>query len=95
MDEIIRVMKAPGIDVTRGFFPVRCDDPLTNVELARSGCGLGGLFRAIGDADALLERIDLIPDLPSLPVWLTAAARLRQSPRLRRVWEALAAAFPA
>lgn len=95
MDQIIRAMQALGIDVTRSFFPVRCDDPLTYVELVRAGCGLGGILRAVGDPDPLLERIDLIPGLPSLPVWLTAPPRLRQSPRLRRVWDALAAAFPA
>lgn len=95
MDQIIRVMRMLGLDVSRSFFPVRCDDPLTYVELVRAGCGVGGILRAIGDPDPVLERIDLIPDLPSLPVWLTAAPRLRQSPRLRRVWDALAAAFPA
>jgi DNA-binding transcriptional LysR family regulator len=95
MDQIIRVMGMLGIDVTRSFFPVRCDDPLTYVELVRAGCGLGGILRAVGDPDPALERIDLIPDLPSLPVWLTAAPRLRQSPRLRRVWDALATAFTA
>lgn len=95
MDQIIRVMRMLGIDVARSFFPVRCDDPLTYVELLRAGCGLGGILRAVGDPDPVLERIDLIPDLPSLPVWLTAAPNLRQSPRLRRVWDALAAAFAA
>lgn len=95
MDQIIRVMRGLGIEVSRGFFPVRCDDPLTYVELLRAGCGLGGIPRAVGDADPALERIDLIADLPVLPVWLTAAPRLRQSPRLRRVWEALAAGFAA
>jgi DNA-binding transcriptional LysR family regulator len=95
MDQIIRVMNMLGMDVPRSFFPVRCDDPLTYVELVRAGCGLGGILRRLGDADPELERIEVIPDLPSLPVWLTAAPRLRQSPRLRRVWDALAAAFPA
>jgi DNA-binding transcriptional LysR family regulator len=95
MDQIIRVMRMLGMDVTRSFFPVRCDDPLTYVELVRAGCGLGGILRAVGDPDPMLERIDLIPALPSLPVWLTAAPHLRQSPRLRRVWDALAASFPA
>jgi DNA-binding transcriptional LysR family regulator len=95
MGQIIRVMGMLGIGVTRSFFPLRCDDPLTYVELVRAGCGLGGILRPLGDADPLLERIDLVPDLPSLPVWLTAAPRLRQSPRLRRVWDALATAFPA
>jgi DNA-binding transcriptional LysR family regulator len=95
MDQIIRVMAQLGMTVTRSFFPVRCDDPLTYVELIRAGSGLGGILRRLGDGDPLLERIDLIPDLPSLPVWLTAAPRLRQSPRLRRVWDALAAGFTA
>jgi len=95
MDQIIRVMSMLGMEVPRSYFPVRCDDPLTYVELVRAGCGLGGILQAVGDGDPDLERIDLIPDLPSLPVWLTAAPRLRQSPRLRRVWDALAAAFAA
>ncbi|MBN8630897.1 MAG: LysR family transcriptional regulator [Rhodobacterales bacterium] len=95
MDQIIRAMGKLGINVDRSFFPVRCDDPLTYVELVRAGCGVGGLLRALGDAEPALERIDLIPGLPSLPVWLAAAPHLRQSPRLRRVWDALANAFPA
>lgn len=94
MDQIIRVMAPLGMSVTRSFFPVRCDDPVTYLELVRAGCGLGGILRVVGDADPALERIDLVP-LPSLPVWLTAVPRLRQSPRLRRVWDALAAAFHA
>lgn len=95
MDQVIRVMASMGITVDRHFFPVRCDDPLTYLELVRAGAGLGGILRRIGDADPLLERIDIVPDLPSLPVWLTAAPRLRQSPRLRLVWDALADGFTA
>jgi DNA-binding transcriptional LysR family regulator len=95
MDQIIRVMGGLGIAVDRSFFPVRCDDPLTYVELVRAGCGVGGILRRLGDADPALERIDLIPDLPALPVWLTAAPRLRRSPRLTLVWDALAQAFVA
>ncbi|MBL9053570.1 MAG: hypothetical protein JNN02_07545 [Tabrizicola sp.] len=95
MDQIIRVMAGLGMRVDRSFFPVRCDDPLTYHELVRAGAGLGGIPRVVADADPVLERVDLVPDLPSLPVWLTAAPRLRQSPRLRRVWDALADGFTA
>ncbi len=95
MDQVIRVMASLGITVDRHFFPLRCDDPLTYLELVRAGAGLGGILRRIGDTDPALERIDVVPDLPSLPVWLTAAPRLRQSPRLRRVWDALADGFTA
>lgn len=95
LDQIIRVMSGLGMPVERHFFPVRCDDPLTYLELIRAGAGLGGILCRVGDADPGLERIDLVPDLPRLPVWLTAAPRLRQSPRLRRVWDALADGFTA
>lgn len=95
LQQIIRVMAGLGITVDRQFFPVRCDDPLTYLELVRAGAGLGGILCRIGDADPLLERIEVAPDLPSLPVWLTAAPRLRQSPRLALVWDALAGGFTA
>lgn len=94
-DQIIKVMAAMGFPVTRSFFSLRCDDPLAYIELIRAGCGIGAMLRRIGDADPALERIDDLITLPTLPVWLTAAPTLRQSPRLRRVWDALAAAFQA
>ena len=93
--QIIRAMAAADITVSRSFFPVRTDDPLVYQDLIRAGCGLGGLLCQIGDADPTLERIDGLVTLPALPVWLVAAPALRQSPRLRRVWDALAAAFTA
>ncbi|NJS40725.1 MAG: LysR family transcriptional regulator, partial [Rhodobacteraceae bacterium] len=91
--QVIRAMAAVGITVSRSFFPVRTDDPLVYQDLIRAGCGLGGLLCQIGDADPGLERIDGLVSLPALPVWLVAAPALRQSKRLRRVWDALAAAF--
>lgn len=94
-DQIIRAMAGLGIPVSRSFFPLRCDDPLVYIALIQAGCGLGAMLRRIGDPDPALERIDGLVNLPSLPVWLTAAPTLRQSPRLRRVWDALAAAFQA
>lgn len=94
-DQIIRAMVAMGYPVSRGFFPVRTDDALVYQDLIRAGCGVGGLLRCIGDPDPGLERIDGLISLPTLPIWLTAAPALRQSPRLRRVWDVLAAAFTA
>ncbi len=91
--QIIRAMAGAGISVSRSFFPVRTDDPLVYQDLIRAGCGIGGLLCRIGDAEPGLERIDGLVTLPDLPVWLVAAPALRQSPRLRRVWDALATAF--
>jgi DNA-binding transcriptional LysR family regulator len=92
-DQIIRMMQDMGYAVSRGFFPLRCDDALIYWALVQAGCGVGGALRAVGDTDPLVERIDLPLPLPVLPVWLTAAPAMRQSPRLRRVWDALADAF--
>lgn len=65
------------------------------MELIRAGCGIGAMLRRIGDVDPALERLDGLIALPTLPVWLTLAPMLRQSPRLRRVRDALATAFTA
>jgi DNA-binding transcriptional LysR family regulator len=89
-DLMIRVMAAQGYAVTRDFFPLRCDDQLVNWALVRAGGGVGGMQRAVGDADPLVERIaDFIP-LPALPVWLVVPQALRQVPRIARVLQALA-----
>jgi DNA-binding transcriptional LysR family regulator len=94
-DLMLRMMRGLGIDRLREDFPVRCDDQIVYWNLVRAGCGVGGMQRLIADADPTVARVaDFIP-LPSLPVWLTAAQALRQSPRIRRVFDHLAASFRA
>jgi DNA-binding transcriptional LysR family regulator len=85
-----RLLDRLGIPMTREDFPVRCDDQVVLIELARAGCGIGVLLRRIGDPDARLERLPDILPLPALPVWLAAPQALRQTPRLRRVFDFLA-----
>ncbi len=91
-DRILRGMRALGWPATREGFATRCDDTATAWTLIRAGCGLGIGPRAVGGADPDLEEIAL-PGvaLPSLPVWLAAPERTRRTPRLARVWTALAA----
>ncbi|WP_212522736.1 LysR family transcriptional regulator [Actibacterium sp. MT2.3-13A] len=90
-ETIIRTMRAAGLEVSRDFFAVRCDDQAAYWQLVRAGCGVGGMQVAIGEAEPGVERI--LPDLPlpALPVWLAAPAALRHTPRIRLVWDALAA----
>jgi DNA-binding transcriptional LysR family regulator len=90
-DQILRMMADLGQVVDRSFFPLRCDDQLVHLALVRAGCGISGMPVAIGDADPLLQRIPGLIDLPALPVWLVAAPGLRETPRIARVWDALAA----
>lgn len=81
---------AAGFPVTRDMFAVRCDDNAVYVALLRAGCGIGFLQACAGRRDPELEEIALGLDLPALPVWLTAHPAMRQTPRVRRVWDKLA-----
>ncbi|HHL22817.1 MAG TPA: LysR family transcriptional regulator [Aliiroseovarius sp.] len=88
-ETIITEMRRLGLEVDRGFFPLRCDDQAAHWQLVRAGCGVGGMQTVIGDADPLTER--LMPDLPlgRIPLWLAAPSALRNSARIRRVWDML------
>ncbi len=94
-DLLIRVMSEMGLNVDRGFFPVRCDDQAAHWQMVRAGCGIGGTQRVIGDAEPLVQRVLLDVDLPILPVWLAAPDALRSNARIRRVWDFLAQALAA
>lgn len=89
-DTIIRTMRGAGLEVTRDFFPVRCDDQAAYWHLVRAGCGIGGMQVPIGTAEPGVERVLPGLQLPQLPVWLAAPAALRHSPRIRLVWDRLA-----
>ena len=89
-DLMLEGFRALGQPVDRHFFRLRCDDQAANWALVRAGAGLGIAQLAV--ARAAPGMVQVVPDLPlpALPVWLTAAEALRDTPRLRRVWDALA-----
>jgi DNA-binding transcriptional LysR family regulator len=80
-----------GLSVERDFFKVRCDDHAAHWAMVKAGCGIGFAQLAIGRADPDLVEIPLPLDLPRLPIWLTAHAAIRHTPRVARVWERLEA----
>ncbi len=86
---IIEGFAQAGFEVPRDFFAVRCDDPLTYYRLVRAGCGIGFHQAGLLAQDDQVTRLDLGIPLPKLPVWLTAHETMRQTPRIRRVWEML------
>ncbi len=88
--DIINGFAEFGIPVERDFFKTRCDDNIAYWELVRAGCGIGFAQADIGRNDPLIEEIDIGIPLPTLPVWLTAHEAMRQTPRIRRVWDLLA-----
>ena len=87
---IIDGMREAGFPVDRGFFKVRCDDQNAYLALIRAGCGLGFAQATLMENTTGLRCIDIGVPLPSLEVWLTAHEAMRQTPRIRRVWDMLA-----
>ncbi len=87
---IIEGMARAGLEVDRDLFKVRCDDHIAYWELVRAGCGIGFAQKNIGLADPLVTELMQDIQIPPLPVWLTAHEAMRQTPRIRRVWELLA-----
>ncbi len=92
-DLMLRMMAGLGIAAKREDFPVRCDDQGVCWSLIRAGMGVGGMQTLIADADPAVARVAPFLPLPPLPVWLTAPQALRQSPRIRRVFDHLAGEF--
>ena len=91
-DLIVQTMQTMGWPVSRDSFAVRCDNQTTYWELVRAGCGVGFSQVGVGRADPypLVEELQLGVDILPLPVWLAAHQAMRQTPRLRRVWDLLA-----
>ncbi len=89
-DLILHTMNAMGWPVTRDDFAVRCDNQATYWELVRAGCGIGFSQTGVGRADPTVQELTLDLDIPPLPIWLTAHQAMRQTPRIRRVWDLLA-----
>lgn len=88
-DLILHTIQQLGWEVTRDSFCVRCDNQTTYWELVRAGCGIGFSQTAVGRADPEVEELDLGIAISPLPVWLAAHSAMRETPRLRRVWDLL------
>jgi DNA-binding transcriptional LysR family regulator len=88
-DLIVHTMNAMGWEISRDDFAVRCDNQATYWELVRAGCGIGFSQSSIGRADPDIEELAFEIDIPPLPVWLAAHQSMRQTPRIRRVWDLL------
>ena len=94
-DHMLRYMHRLGFAASRGDFPVRCDDQIVCWNLVRAGLGIGGMQCIIADADPTVVRIAPFVPLPPLPIWITAHQALRNTPRIRRVFDHLTTAFRA
>lgn len=88
-EQIIRGMRHAGWDVSRETFKTRTDSQTLYWELVRAGCGVGFAQVSIGQSEPGVEQIDVGFAIPALPVWLATHQGMRQTPRIRKVWEML------
>lgn len=92
--DILRGFAGMGHPMEREDFVVRTDD--LNAYQAAVGAGLGVGFLARYVARQNPDLVPLLPMLaiPPLPMWLAVHREIRSNPRIRRVWDFLAAALP-
>jgi DNA-binding transcriptional LysR family regulator len=93
-EAILRAFAGFGYPVGREAFAFRTDDLIAYWEAVRAGLGVGFLADYLARTDSQL--VPLIPALkiPPIPIWLTVHREIRTSPRIRAVYDFLAAAIP-
>lgn len=93
-ETVLRAFAGLGYPVGREVFAFRTDDLIAYWEAVRAGLGVGfvGDYMARNDS----QLVSLLPMLkiPPLPIWLTVHREIRTSPRIRAVYDFLAAAIP-
>jgi DNA-binding transcriptional LysR family regulator len=94
-DQMIRAAKAIGFDLKRADFAIRTDGQAAMWEMLKAGLGMG--FAQLGmvrDTPGMRELLPMIKP-PVLEVWLTTHRELFLSPRIRAIYDRLAAGLSA
>ncbi|MBN9305873.1 MAG: hypothetical protein BGO82_01435 [Devosia sp. 67-54] len=94
-DLIITAAKQLGFPLARSDFALRTDSQTAGWELLKAGLGIG--FAQLGLVNDTPGMRTLLPMLaiPALEVWLTTHRELFLSPRIRAIYDRLAAALAA
>lgn len=90
-DLVLRLLQRMGHPRQRSDFKLRCDDQLVHWRLVCAGVGIGAMQRAVGDSEPAVIPIAPFVYLPALPLWITAPQALLAAPRMRFVFDHLAA----
>jgi DNA-binding transcriptional LysR family regulator len=92
--DIVRGFASMGHRLAREQFALRTDDLIAYHALVLAGAGVGFLphYMARNHAE-LVPLLTKLP-IPPLPMWLAVHREIRSNPRIRTVWDALAAALP-
>jgi len=90
-DSLRRGLLAAGSAKSKLRFAFRSDSHEVCWQMVRAGFGCGFVTAIIAATDASVVQVLPGAAVPSLPVWLTVHREVRSNPRLRVVYDALAA----
>lgn len=90
---LIEGFRAAGWNIDRTFFSFRSDSQIVGWHAVLAGAGIGACLKRVAQGYPQLVQVMKEQPLPSLPVWLTAHRELRDSPRIRAVFEFLSRAL--
>jgi len=92
--DIVRGFASMGYRLAREQFALRTDDLIAYHALVLAGAGVGFLPHYMARNHAELVPLLTTLPIPPLPMWLAVHREIRSNPRIRTVWDALAAALP-
>jgi len=92
---ILQGFAAMGYPVVREAFSFRSDDFIVQWQAVRAGLGIGFVaeYMARSDPD-VLPVLQNVLKFPALPMWLAVHREVRTNPRIRAVYDFLAAELP-
>lgn len=90
-DMLLRGFREAGFPVVREFFALRCDNMIVGWQMALAGLGIALAPAVVAARWPRMQAVLPAERIPKLPVWLTAHRELRQSARIRVVFDTLAA----
>ncbi len=93
-EAILRAFAGLGYPVGREAFAFRSDDLIAYWEAVRAGLGVGFLADYLARTDNQLVPLLPMVKIPPIPIWLTVHREIRTSPRIRAVYDFLAATIP-
>lgn len=91
----LHIYNSLGLSLTEDNFQVLCDNGVVSIEMLKQGLGMGLVAEATARLIPGIERVMLSAVSLTFPVWLTTHRELHTSPRIRFVYDVLAAELAA
>lgn len=90
-DQALQIYRSLGLALTEKNLHVVCDNGVTGVEMLKQGLGITLVAEATAQMIPGIERVTLSAVPLTMPIWLTTHRELHTNPRIRFVYDFLAA----